>query len=110
MVITSSATMNSFAVFLAFAMLLATALAGPGGNRYGWPSSYERFLEKQGVWDYNRHDVRDNYRRRGGYERDLNNLYDDWRRQTHWGQNDYRSNRFNQPSGGYGRYGFPEGK
>ncbi|CAP33249.2 Protein CBG14828 [Caenorhabditis briggsae] len=39
--------MNSFAVFLAFVMLLATALAGPGGNRYGWPSSYERFLEKK---------------------------------------------------------------
>ncbi|UMM41930.1 hypothetical protein L5515_017966 [Caenorhabditis briggsae] len=46
MIITSSSTMNSFAVFLAFAMLLATALARPGGNRYGWPSSYERFLEK----------------------------------------------------------------
>ncbi|CAP33247.1 Protein CBG14826 [Caenorhabditis briggsae] len=101
--------MNSFAILLAFAMLFSVTLAGPG-NRYGWPSSYERFLERQGVWDYKNHNVRSDYGRRGGYERDLNNLFDDWKRQTRWGQSDYRSNRFNQPTGGYGRYGFPGGK
>uniref|UniRef100_A0A8R1IS05 Uncharacterized protein n=1 Tax=Caenorhabditis japonica TaxID=281687 RepID=A0A8R1IS05_CAEJA len=99
--------MNTFSVFLAIAMLLATALAGPGGNRYGFPSSYERFLERQGVWDYNRHDVRADYRRRGNYERDLRDLYEDWKRQTRWGGKDYSSKRFQQPSGGFSRYGFP---
>ncbi|EGT43119.1 hypothetical protein CAEBREN_20217 [Caenorhabditis brenneri] len=99
--------MNSFSVFLALAVLLATAMAGPSGNRYGWPSSYEKFLERQGVWDYNNHAVRSDYGRRGNYERNLNDLFDDWKRQTRWGQGDYRSNRFQQPTGGYGRYGFP---
>ncbi|CAB3400372.1 unnamed protein product [Caenorhabditis bovis] len=98
--------MNALCLFLAFALLINSSIAGPS-NRYGWPSSYERFLEKQGVWDYNRHDVRDSYRRRGNYESDLRDLYDDWKRQTHWGQKDYRSNRFQKPSRGYGRYGFP---
>uniref|UniRef100_A0A1I7TJG4 Serum amyloid A protein n=2 Tax=Caenorhabditis tropicalis TaxID=1561998 RepID=A0A1I7TJG4_9PELO len=101
--------MNSFAILLAFAMLFATALAGPG-NRYGWPSSYERFLERQGVWDYNKHEVRSDYRRRGNYERDLRDLFDDWKRQTQWGGKGYRSNRFQQPTGGFSRYGFPGGK
>uniref|UniRef100_A0A8R1II93 Uncharacterized protein n=1 Tax=Caenorhabditis japonica TaxID=281687 RepID=A0A8R1II93_CAEJA len=99
--------MNTLSVFLAISMLLATVLAGPGGNRYGFPSSYERFLERQGVWDYNRHDVRSDYRRRGNYERDLRDLYDDWKRQTRWGGNDYNSQRFQQPTGGFSRYGFP---
>lgn len=62
---------------------------------------------QQGVWDYNRHDVRDDYRRRGNYERNLRDLFDDWKRQTRWGAKDYRSNRFNQPTGGFSRYGFP---
>ncbi|CAO4385584.1 unnamed protein product [Caenorhabditis nigoni] len=87
-------------------MLFSVALAGPG-NRYGWPSSYERFLERQGVWDFNKHEPRADYRRRGNYERDLRDLFDDWKRQTQWGGKGYRSNRFQTPKGGFSRYGFP---
>ncbi|CAI5454484.1 unnamed protein product [Caenorhabditis angaria] len=95
--------MNAIAIILALACLFASTLAQ---NRYGWPSSYERYLERQGVWDYNRHEAKANYRNRKSYERDLRDLYEDWKRQTRWGKPDYRSNRFGQPTGGLSRYGF----
>ncbi|CAB3400373.1 unnamed protein product [Caenorhabditis bovis] len=81
-------------------------MAGPR-NRFDWPDSYEKILERQGVWDYKRHEVKEIYRKRPSYERDLRNLYDDWKKQTHWGQKDYKSSRYKIPSSGFGRYGFP---
>ncbi|CAI2357189.1 unnamed protein product [Caenorhabditis sp. 36 PRJEB53466] len=93
--------MNAFGLLLAFAVLFASAAAA---NRYGWPDSYERFLERQGYWDFKSHDVKSSYRGRANYEHDLRELFDDWKKQTRWGQKDYRSNKYTPPQG---RWGFP---
>ncbi|CAD6185043.1 unnamed protein product [Caenorhabditis auriculariae] len=101
--ISTASAMNYF--FLLFALaLLSSALCGP--NRYGFPDSYERYLERQGAWDFKKHEVRGDYGRRGNWERDLRDLFEDWKKETHWGRPDYRSSRFQAPRGGYGRYGF----
>ncbi|CCD63811.1 Neuropeptide-Like Protein [Caenorhabditis elegans] len=96
--------MNTFGLLLALAVLFASVEAA---NRYGWPDSYERFLERQGVWDFKKHEVKSSYRTRKSYERDLKDLFDDWKKQTRWGQKDYRSNKYQAPKSGFGRYGFP---
>lgn len=64
-------------------------------------------LFQQGVWDFKKHEVKSSYRTRKSYERDLKDLFDDWKKQTRWGQKDYRSNKYQAPKSGFGRYGFP---
>uniref|UniRef100_A0A1I7XVB4 Uncharacterized protein n=1 Tax=Heterorhabditis bacteriophora TaxID=37862 RepID=A0A1I7XVB4_HETBA len=58
--------MNKLAILVLFTIIIAVVVGLPRGysNSYGFPDEFEKYLDRQNVWDYKYHRPRNSYQSR----------------------------------------------